>query len=67
LANKGISHEPGHNRHGILGEAEVEVLFVAEALETLGSAVPAQRLLRTREIQVHYTLCLLVKHSSLLL
>ena len=60
-ADEGFSCEKGNDRHGVLGEAEVEILFVAEALEAPGGAVLAEELSGVREVQVHNTVRPLVE------
>jgi hypothetical protein len=51
-ADEGFSHKTRNDRHGVLGEAEVEILFVAEALEPPGGAVLAEGLFGACEIVV---------------
>ncbi len=41
------------DRHGILGEAEIDIPPVPETRETPGGAVPAQRLLGAREVEIY--------------
>ncbi len=51
-AHEDIPFEKRNERHGILGEAEIDIPLVPEARETPGGAVPAQRLLGTREVEI---------------
>ena len=44
-AHESIPFEAGDDRHGVLGEAEIEIPLVPEARETPGGAIPAERLL----------------------
>ncbi len=40
-AHESIPFEAGDDRHGVLGEAEIEIPLVPEARETPGGTVPA--------------------------
>src|ERR671938_65981 len=61
VGRRTLPHEMGDNRYGVFGEAKTEIFFVAEALETKGGAVPAERFLGARKVQVHDTPCPLVE------
>src|SRR5919202_1130081 len=61
LSDEGLPHEAGDDRHGVLGETEVEVLPAAEAYETPGGAVTAERPFGPRKVQIHNALRPLVE------
>lgn len=66
LTHESVPFEARDDRHGILSEAEVQVLFVAEALETSGGAVSTQGLLGACKVQFHGALRPLVELRALL-
>ena len=66
-AHEGIPFETRDDRHGILGEAEIEIPLVPEERETPGGAVPTQRLLGAREVEIDDSPCPLVEPNTLLL
>ena len=51
-AHEDIPFETRNDRHGVLDEAEINIPLVPEARETPGGAVPAQRLLGAREVEI---------------
>jgi len=51
-AREGSAFEKRDDRHGVLDEAEINIPLVPEARETPGGAVPAQRLLGAREVEI---------------
>src|ERR671933_757683 len=65
LSDEGLPRETWDDRHGVLGETEVEVLPVAEAYETPGGAVTAERPFGARKVQIHYALRPLVELGAL--
>jgi hypothetical protein len=66
LTHESVPFEARDDQHGILSEAEVQVLFVAEALETSGGAVSTQGLLGACKVQFHGALRPLVELRALL-
>jgi hypothetical protein len=63
-AHEFISFEAGDDRHSVLGEAEIKIPLVPETHETQGGAVPAQRLLGARKVEIDDPPCPLVDPNT---
>ncbi len=63
-AHESIPFEAGDDRYGVLGEAEIEIPLVPETHETPSGAVPAQRLLGVREVEIDDLPCPLVEPNT---
>ena len=62
--HESVAFEARDHQHGVFGEAEIEIPLVPEARETPGGAVPAQRLLGAREVEIYNPPCPLVESNT---